>query len=487
MGVLYFFAFASYWIQFEGLIGSEGISPAADFFAFMGTRLPFLERSFNFPSLCWFSASDFSLHLQFFLGCCCALCAALNVIRFPALIGCWALYLSLSIAGQEFLGFQWDSLLLETGFIAILLQSRFRTGNPALLAAPFFLLRWLLFRLYFGSGIVKLLSGDETWNNLTALVFHYETQPLPTPLGYFLHHAPLSFQKFSTGLTLCIELVVPFFIFAPFALRRLAGIILIGLQIVILATGNYAYFNLLTIVLCLSLFPMRIGVQEPASAAGLPLRLSRLVKAPLYPLLFLLSALVFAESIAGFEYPERIRVGTQIASRFRIANNYGLFARMTTTRFEILVEGSADGETWLPYQFRWKPEALNQPPPVVAPHQPRLDWQMWFAALGPVQASPWFIAFSKRLLEGKPQVTRLLAVNPFAGHPPRYVRALLYHYTFSTNFERETQGRWWNRELVGTFLPEIMLDADNQIRRRIPETIQADQGDAEQLQTEDPN
>ena len=317
---------------------------------------------------------------------------------------------------------------------------------------------------------MKLSSGDPSWRNLTALSFHYQTQPLPTWLAWYANQWPLWFQKASCVLMFAVELIVPFLIFAPRRLRFLGGSALLGLQILILLTGNYAFFNLLTLALCLLLFDdSALGMVLPKALVE---RLSRPHEPRKRPhwhratawvaaIIFVPLSLAQVDLSMGapLAVPHPLESADEWLLPLRTINGYGLFAVMTTERREIIVEGSDDGVTWLPYEFKYKPGELNRHPTFVAPHQPRLDWQMWFAALGNYRHHPWFVAFCIRLLQGKPEVLALLRNNPFLDHAPRFVRAELYDYDFTESAERRTSGAWWRRERVGEYLPTISLES----------------------------
>jgi hypothetical protein len=377
----------------------------------------------------------------------------------------WVLYLSLSVAGQTFLEFQWDVLLTETGLIAVFLAapSRLRVGSG--LTAPRlarFLLVWLLFRLMLSSGVVKLASGDEMWRSLTALRVHYETQPLPPWTAWFMHQLPASFQTVSCVFMFFVELALPFLFFAPRRLRHFAAAQTILLQLIVAATGNYAFFNLLTIALAVLLLDDGVFPGRRRAAAGASAESTGKIGWPGW-ILVPVAAVWLAASAVPFALSLGLRGATpgplvavyRLVAPFRSANGYGLFAVMTKERPEIVLEGSADGEIWKPYEFRWKPGDPLRRPRFVAPHQPRLDWQMWFAALGDYRANPWLVSTMARLQEGSPEVLGLLATNPFPGKPPRYVRAVLYDYRFTNAEERRRTGAWWTRELRGLYAPVL--------------------------------
>ncbi len=306
------------------------------------------------------------------------------------LVVLFLLYLSFAAAGQEFLSFQWDSLLLEAGFLAIFL------GRNRIVP---WLFRWLVFRLYFLSGAVKLLSADPTWRNLSAVGFHWHTQPLPTPLAWYADKLPTAIQHFMTGATLGIEVVIPFLIFFPRRIRMFGAWCLIGMQVLIFLTGNYTFFNLLTIALTLFLFDDRAlarFVPAPVTERLLEVRnvtARARVAACVAVVVLVLSLSHLIETFNG-RLPSALNTVVRYTAPLQIVNTYGLFAVMTTQRIEIILEGSADGETWQPYEFKYKPGDVNRAPGWVAPYQPRLDWQMWFAALSNYQTNPWFVNLS---------------------------------------------------------------------------------------------
>ncbi|HET7451829.1 MAG TPA: lipase maturation factor family protein [Thermoanaerobaculia bacterium] len=464
LGAISLVAFVSLWVQVDGLIGARGITPAGDLLAAVRSELG--GRAFRLlPSVFWLGASDGALHAG------CAAGAVLSVLLaadvFPALcaFGCWALYLSFTAVGNEFLAFQWDALLVETLFLAIFLVDPRKLRGASRSAAPpsataMFLFRILLFRLMFSSGVVKLASGDRAWHALTALRYHYETQPLPTWIGWWMHQMPGRIQTLSAVVMFAIELVAPFFLFAPRRLRNGALLAIALLQVLIAATGNYAFFNGLTLALCLLLVDdqtLRRGTGGASASRGTGW--PKPVLATVAAVVLFLGAVHLAEALiprAGLT--GALASAASPAEPFRTVNGYGLFAVMTTTRPEIVVEGSDDGGAWKPYAFRWKPGDVGRRPAFVEPHQPRLDWQMWFAALSDLRQSPWFVAFVHRLLEGDRTVIRLLDSDPFAGRAPKFVRAELWEYRFTDTATRRRTGAWWTRSLVGEYLPPVSLE-----------------------------
>ena len=450
LGALYLIAFLSLGVQITGLVGSRGMLPGARFLAAVESgygAVPWLR----IPTIFWLGVSDVSLRLACVSGAIAAVMILMGIARRAALVTAFVLYLSLVSIGQSFLSFQWDFLLLEAGFLAIFLLPVF----PRI-----WLFRWLLFRLMFLSGTAKLLSHDPTWRNLTALEFHYQTQPLPTVFGWYFHQLPIGYQKASVVFLFFIELVVPFLMFAPRRVRLFAGAMTVALQALIFLTGNYAFFNLLTVALCFSLCDdallRRFGRPKPARQRAPSTRLQRAVTAGLFLFIMPASGFELMEIFSG-SVPRPAAAALNWIAPFGVVNTYGLFAVMSTSRPEIIVEGSNDGQTWLEYGFRYKPGDLKRAPVWVQPHQPRLDWQMWFAALNGYQSQPWFVNFMVRLLEGSPDVLTLLAVNPFPSSPPRFVRARLYDYQFTTLAERRATGNWWRREPQGEYFPLVSL------------------------------
>ena len=458
LAVVYAVAFASLATQVAGLIGTRGILPAGAYYEVLAKGLG-TSRFWIAPSLFWFG-NWFGEGDRILISFCwggVAFAALLFFGRLEKLMLAllFLMYLSLCSAGQDFLGFQWDALLLEAGFLAIFL------GRARIVA---WLFRWMAFRLYFLSGAVKLLSRDPTWRNGTALDFHYHTQPLPTIFAWYMDKLPDWFQRWSTYVVIGVELIVPFLVFLPRKIRHFAAWWMIGLQVLILITGNYTFFNILAIALCLFLFddqylrrftPARLREKWSRMSVEIPAN-TRAVTAVLTALILLTGIGRLWETFTGGA-PEPLRTLVMVTSPFQIVNSYGLFAVMTTTRPEIIMQGSDDGESWKTYEFRYKPGDLHRAPKWVAPFQPRLDWQMWFAALGNFRdrQNQWFIRFVGRLLEGSPEVAGLMKTNPFADHPPRYVRAVVFDYTFSTMAELRADGVWWDRKPLGMYLPPV--------------------------------
>jgi predicted DCC family thiol-disulfide oxidoreductase YuxK len=504
LGVVYFVAFISLWVQIMGLCGSRGILPARttmqEVRIYCADNHIGVDRYRLFPTLCWLSASDTSLKFQCAAGFALAVLLVLGIAPVPALFLLWLAYLSLATVCQDFLSYQWDALLLEVGFVAIFyaplqcLPRRCRAAPQP--KAMLFLLRCILLLLMLESGLAKLAGGDPLWRHFTALTVHYETQPLPTWIGWYAHQLPVAAQKFCVAAMFFIELILPFCMFLPRRLRHFAATSLILLQVVILLTGNYGFFNYLTIVLCLLLYddaalrafdttlrPWRARNAPPQSTVKPKIASSEhSIATPCWrwpaqitvPLtIFVLGiSLVELGNIVGAPliwWPKPIPAICNWVSPFRSINRYGLFPSMTTPRMEIVIEGSEDGEHWTAYEFKYKPGDPGRRPGFVAPYQPRLDWQMWFAALSGYQHELWFERCCFQLLQGSPDVIALLEYNPFPESPPHYLRAEYFEYHFTNFAQRRQTGAWWTRELKGLYLPPISLH--EQRERPFPEKI----------------
>ena len=456
LGLIYLIAFLSFGVQASGLIGSQGISPVADFLR--DAREYFgMAPVWKVPTLLWLNTSDAMIHAIWLAGVVFSALLFVGVQWRFVRMTLFLLYLSLVTAGQEFMTYQWDALLLEAGFLTIFLSS------STLIVKLF---RWLLFRLIFLSGAVKLLSHDPAWHNFTALPVHYETQPIPTPMAWYIYQFPPMFHRVSVGFVFFVELLIPFLILAPRRLRVSAAFAIALLQALIALTGNYAFFNLLTVTLCLFLFDDAFFRRHLQGRLlnRIPQSVSESSKHPLvrrscfvlYAMILFVSGFELVSTFSNIHWSPTDKVITALAP-FEIVNTYGLFAVMTTTRAEIILEGSNDGTTWLAYEFKYKPVDPVRCPPWVAPHQPRLDWQMWFAALGDYRNNPWILHVMARILEGSPEVLKFMRNNPFPKAAPRYVRATLYHYHFTTANERKSTGRCWSREVKGEYVPAVSI------------------------------
>ena len=458
IGLTFLMAFWSYAVQVAGLNGSAGIQPIEEFLAWAEQNLG-ASAYWHVPSVFWLNHSDAMIQWACWAGVLLGAMATLGfVLRFSLLL-CFLLYLSLQSTTGVFMSFQWDLLLLEAGFIGLL-----AVGGRGMAV---WLARLTVFRFMFMSGMVKWLSGDPSWRDYTALDWHFFTQPLPNPLSWYFHNSPEWFRQFLAGGTLFVEIFLPVLIFMPRRIRQTGAVAFIALELMIGLTGNYNFFNFLTIVLCLFLFDDR------ALARVLPERLFNTLRGRqvvarrgvwptlvnvLCVLLMISGAALTWARASQQPYPELLSPLYSISRNLRLVGGYGPFAVMTRQRDEIVIEGSSDGLTWKAYELPYKPDALNRMPVQVAPHQPRVDWQLWFAALSDYRREIWFQALIVRLLEGSDAVEDLFSTNPFHDQPPQKIRARLYRYRFTTPEERRESGDWWVREERGLFLPESSLN-----------------------------
>ncbi len=501
MGLIYLLAIASWWSQIELLAGEDGLLPAARLLEWVGERADHSGQNpfWSLPGLFWFTgASDLALHSLAFVGCALSLLVLFGRLVGPALAGLWLIYLSFVNCGGVFMSFQWDILLLEAGFLSLFLcrwkwKSPWRDPLP-LTTINRVALVWswfLIAKLMFFSGWVKLAwdSGThpEWWSDGTAMTYHYMTQPLPPWTAWWAHHLPLWFHKASLAPMYFVEGILPFAILIGRWGRLCAALAFTGLMLAIVLTGNYGYFNCLTIVLCLPLVHDRFwpkwlrrhltpdapDTPDPAvrsSRKSLALRWS--LAAPAFLLLALLNLQVVLRDLHRAPRPvlpvDLVPAALDSLARhlgpFHLASGYGLFRTMTTERPEIILEGSRDGTRWFAYHFAWKIDDIAERPRFVAPHQPRVAWQFWFAALerrfDPRSANAaWFESLVLKLLRGDPSVNALLTNDPFPNAPPRLIRARLMRYEFTTPEERRKTGDWWKRVVIGEYLPAVSLAA----------------------------
>ncbi|MEV5933303.1 lipase maturation factor family protein [Streptomyces sp. NPDC052079] len=447
LAALYLVAFLTAALQFRALMGERGMLPVPRFVA----QVPFKKS----PSLFHLHYSD-----RFFAGCAwagCAVSAALiaGVDSLLPLWGGmllwlvpWVLYLSIVNVGQTWYSFGWESLLLEVGFLAVFL------GNDEV-APPIvvlFLLRWILFRVEFGAGLIKL-RGDECWRKLTCLDYHHETQPMPGPLSWFFHHLPKPLHRVEVAANHFTQLVVPFLLFTPQPIASAAAAVMIVTQLWLVLSGNFAWLNWITIVLALP------AIEFPADPPA--------VSDP--PLWYVVIVLAVSALLLGLSYQPVLNMVSrrQVMNRsfdpLHLVNTYGAFGSVTRVRYEVIVEGTADevpreDSEWREYEFKGKPGNPRRWPRQYAPYHLRLDWLMWFAALSPMYAAPWFGGLVERLLTNDRDTLKLLRHSPFpADAPPRHIRARLFRYRFTTWRELRETGACWDRTYVREFLPPTRL------------------------------
>ncbi|HEY6911581.1 MAG TPA: lipase maturation factor family protein [Myxococcales bacterium] len=447
LGLVYLLAFAVALEQFPALLGERGLLPADRFIA----RVRFRKA----PSLFHAGYSDRLLVAVALAGIALSLSVVLGLPdRWPAPLGIaawlvlWALYLSIVNVGQLFYSFGWESLLLEAGFLAAFLGPA-STPVPALLI---WLFRWLLFRLEFGAGLIKM-RGDPCWRDLTCLYYHHETQPMPNPLSWYFHHLPKPLHRIEVAGSHFAQLVAPVLLFFPQPIATFAGLVMAVTQSWLVLSGNFSWLNLTTIVLTAS------AMDDGVLARVLPLHPRGAAPLPWFDAVVLaVTALVVVLSWRpARNLFSRDQIMNASFDPLRLVNTYGAFGRIERERYEIAIEGTSDeritGDTvWREYEFRGKPTALDRRPAQWAPYHLRLDWLMWFAALSPAYAEPWLGRLVRKLLENDRAILRLIRRNPFPDRPPRAVRATLYLYRFTTPRERRETGAWWTRTRVGQYL-----------------------------------
>jgi hypothetical protein len=442
-------------VQISGLAGPAGILPFGAYLQ-RAWELDGARAVMRIPTLFWMSASDVALRAAVALGAVCAVGVAAGVGPPRVLLGAmFVLYLSLYHAGQIFTSFQWDYLLLECGLLAIFIV-------PAPTRLVVLLFELLLFRLRFESGLFKILSGDPSWRDLSAAGHYLETQPLPHVGAWYAHQLPDLLLRAGTGFTLFAELVVPFFIFLPRPFRLLAAAITAISQLLILCTSNHNFINLLTLLLCLFLLDDRALAHFSAgrrtgdkTAAAQPHALRSAALAVLA--LFVVAASIATAwmSLATRRAPPPIAMLADAAVAIGVANVFHLFPTMQTERQELRIFGSDDGASWQEIEFRFKPGAPDRMPAVIVPHQPRLDWMMWFLPPQSQRTGFWFEPLLQALRENRPAVNALFARNPFASrNPPKYIRVVAYRYRFTTAAERARSSDWWTIDLLGEY-PDV--------------------------------
>ncbi len=446
LSLSYFTAFYSLFTQVLGLYGSRGIAPIQDLLFRVGQSLS-EKKFFYFPTLFWYRSDDSFLRLCLAGGAVLSLLIFFGIAPPFFILILWALYLSFVTVGAPFLNFQWDILLLEAGVAGFFLS----LSSPP----PVFIIYWiwfLAFRLLFASGLVKLQSRCPSWASGSAMCCHFETQPLPNWGGFLASGLFAGASRILTVLVFFFELFVPLGFLGTDSIRASAAVLSILFQLAILATGNFAFFNLLTIALLMTLIDDRFFPFK-ATTSPEPSLFEPVLNA-VGAAMLLLNILALVRQIRPVPYLQRY---WRFIDPFCLVNHYGLFAWMTTQRNEIILEGSNDEKEWKPYQFRYKPQELNCAPKQIAPLHPRLDWQLWFEALSSQPRDAWWQSFITRLLQGSPEVLALLDENPFPERPPRFIRAHLYRYRFNSLKEWWKSGNYWNRTYVATFMKPTTL------------------------------
>ena len=448
LGFHLFCAIGAFLFQISGLLGTNGILPIQDFLSHIRHHYP-KQRYFYVPSLFWIRSDNRALIGLTAVGTFLSILLMIGIAPPLLLALLFVIYLSIVSVGQDFLSFGWESFLLEITFYAF-----FVALTPVPNVMMWICLNFLLFRFHVQAGASKLQSHDRSWRDLTALWYHYQSQPLPNTWAWYVHKLPINFHRASTLFMFLVELVVPFGLFLTDDIRAGVGLVFIGLQVIIWLTGNFSYLNHMTIALSIIAFSNCY-----LSFLSLPPETST----PSYALTFLLTTLgtlfFILQVIRLWTHftPHPLAKYLQWLSPFHLVNRYGLFAIMTKERIEIVVEGSNDGVKWEEYLCKHKPSEVTRRPRRISPFQPRLDWQMWFLPFDDFEGENWFQLFLVHLLKGTPDVLKLLRHNPFPDDPPRYIRAVMYDYKFSSSEQKKNQGWWWQREFVGYYSPVLSL------------------------------
>jgi hypothetical protein len=499
LGLIYFSAFYSLLFQIRGLIGPDGILPAADYLKAVAAAFPAMKFWYA-PTLFWFGANGQALISVCWLGVIAAVLVLLNVWPRASLFVCFVCFLSFVCAAQDFSNYQSDGMLLEAGFIALFfappgfLPGLGRPNPPSRISL--FLLQWEWFRIYFESGVAKIASGDVAWRKLTAMDDYYQNGPLPTWIGWYVQQLPHWFHASAVVYTLVTELFIVWMLFLPRRFRILCFCIVTPFEISIILTANYTFLNYLVFLLGFLLLDDRLiewiapqgirnRVETITSWAFLKkqshtnMSAAKLTERPQITwrerltlfrrsIVFVCLSFVFYAATAqliwmfapAFPLPQS---PVRALEPFRIANRYGLFAVMTHGRYEIEFQGSQDGKTWTAYPFRYKPQDIHEAPGIYAPYQPRFDWNLWFASLGPWQDSRFVVWTEERLIKNNGDVLELFAKNPFPSTPPREVRSVIYQYWFTDLRTKKVNGDWWRRELLGEYAPALQRQPDGKI------------------------
>ncbi len=468
LGLIYCSAFVSLLFQIRGLIGPAGILPAGEYLPRVAQHFGLIARYWFAPSLLWLGSGSHAVMALCWVGLAASLLVTCNLLPRVMLLACFVCFLSFVSAAREFSGYQSDGMLLEAGFLALFFAPP--GWRPGLGAdrppsrASLFLLQWEWFRIYFESGLVKLLSGDEEWRHMTAMDEYYQNGPLPTWIGWYVEHLPHWFHVGTAFCTLAMELAVVWMLFLPRRWRITCFWIVTPWEIGVIVTGNYTFLNYLVLSLGFLLLDDRFFHRPSAPVPPAPRHplLSNTAMAISTVMLSLIAYVTTAELITMVLPVPLPMEPVTLLEPLRIANQYGLFAVMTRGRYEIEFQGSRDGANWVAYPFRFKPQALDQAPGIYAPYQPRFEWNLWFASLGSWQQNYLVAQTEERLLKNDPDVLALFAGNPFAASPPVQVRAVLWQYWFTSMRQKRQSGAWWTRKLLGVYAPVLGRDAQGE-------------------------
>lgn len=483
LGLIFFSAFYSFAQQVHGLIGERGVLPVGSYLRQVGESLPGAAHLWYVPSIFWLRSGDVALTVAVGVGLVCSLLLVANVWPRAMTAVCTLVFLSFVATLQVFSSYQSDGMLLEAGFISIWLAPRGLRPGLGTLDPPsrisLFMLRWEWFRIYFESGLVKLMSGDVHWRNFTAMDDYYQNGPLPAWPGWYVQHLPHWYHAGTVALTLMVELFIVWAVFLPRRFRIACFAVVTALQIGIIATANYAFLNYLVLALGILLLDddamawvaAAVSRGRRSTRAEAAARDSGAATASRGRLRVLLEAIalgwIFYATIWAFLAPGSgsiLATPERVLEPLRIANPYGLFATMTVARYEIEFQGSNDGgRSWTAYPFKYKPQDPLARPGIYAPYQPRFEWNLWFASLAPWQDSPWVVAAQARLVDGSDDVLSLFRSDPFGGHPPALVRTVLWQYWFTDAPTKRATGAWWRREYLGVFTGVVSRESDGRV------------------------
>jgi hypothetical protein len=486
LGCIYFSAFFSLVFQIRGLIGPDGILPANEYLQAVAHSLGYNRGLWFAPTLLWMASGNHMLTALCWMGMIASLLLVMNVRPRAMLTICFVCFLSFVSAAQDFSNYQSDGMLLEAGFIALFFApSGLRPGlgqaSPPS-RASLFLLQWEWFRIYFESGVAKIIGGDLEWRHFTAMDEYYQNGPLPTWIGWYVQHMPHSFHAASVFATLALELVLVWMLFLPRRWRIICFLIVTPWELGIILTANYTFLNYLVLVLGFLLLDDRFlhrflpqprnksltldspEESRPQGSEGF-VHFFKLMKLSLTGIFLIwIFYATSAQLIWMFSALPLPMAPVAALEPFRIANRYGLFGIMTRGRYEIEFQGSDDGKNWVAYPFRYKPQDPGKPPGIYAPYQPRFDWNLWFASLGSWQDYSIVPRTELRLLYNNKDVLALFANNPFSQKPPRQVRAVLWQYWFTSMSEKRVTGLWWRRQFVGLYAPTLDREPNGEIR-----------------------
>ncbi len=450
LGFIYFFVFLPLIFQYKGLLGSNGLLPVAHYLEAAKNYFP-NPYWWNLPTLFWLNHSDIFALTLFSFGLVLSIITMLGFGNSIILFFLWLLQLSITHVGQDFWSFGWESNLLEIGFLAIFLVPLWKGPNPPS-KIIIYLLRWVLFRLMLGAGLIKL-RGDACWRDLTCLVYHYETQPIPNPLSPLFHYSPVIFQKASVLANHFVELICPFLLFFSYRIRIFSGICFLLFQFCIMLTGNYAWINFLTLVMIIPCFEDRaIRFLYPKKEIPKDIKFSLPNRIVIYLLLILILFKSY-RPLMNLIGPRQV-MNTSY-DQFHLVNSYGVFGSVTKNRYELIIEGSNDGVKWKEYEIPCKPGKPEKIPCLISPYHYRITWQIWFAAMGEYRDSPWMVNLVYKLLRGEKDVLNLLSYNPFQEAPPKFIRVEKYLYKLKKPFE----SGWYFREKVSDFIPPVTLQS----------------------------